>query len=63
VQHNLFLSVPYANHLFGDPTGNGGDYTTAAGASFALPNEGVQDNVNFKDDPAASLFPPEYYDP
>ncbi len=46
VTHLLFLSVPYANRLFGESTGVGGGYATAAAASFALPNEGLVDEID-----------------
>lgn len=51
VSHRLYLSVPYVNRIFGEALGGGGGYATATSAAFALPNEGVEDDIDAEEFP------------
>jgi len=47
VRHTLYLPVPYANRIFGGPLPAGsGEYGTTVSATYALTNEGVEDEID-----------------
>ena len=52
VRHMLYLPVPYANRIFGAALGAGdGDYGTPVAATYALTNQGVEDEIDVEQFP------------
>jgi len=55
VRHTLYLSIPYANAAFaafgGGRSLGGGDYGTDVDVTYALPNEGVEDEIDVEQFP------------
>lgn len=53
VRHTLYLSVPYAGWIFGEPLGESGNnyYGTEVDASCALTNQGVEDEIDVEQFP------------
>jgi hypothetical protein len=52
VRHVIYLAVPYANRIFGQElAGGSGDYGTEAEATYALTNQGIEDDIDVEQFP------------
>ncbi len=50
VRHTLYLSVPYANRIFGDSLASG-HYGTPVNVTYSLTNQGVEDEIDVEQFP------------
>ncbi len=51
VRHMLYLAVPYVDRIFGEPLSGGVDYGAALEATYALTNQGVEDDIDVEQFP------------